>query len=132
VTGMLRTIVWAMRRSVRDTLVATRAMRRVTAASIRDRLARRRPAMAVSMRAPLPPRAGPPSAARPPESETLPPRVLEILAGHQEGIRVRDIGNELGIDWRSLPPILSGLVARGFVDQIEQDFYPTGKASRKC
>ena len=128
---MLRTIVWAMRRSVRETLAATRAMRRRTARTVRDRLAVRRAAAAATMGGLLPPPGGGP-ADRPPDSEALHARVLDILAAHHDGIGVREIGNELGIDWRSLAPVMSGLVAHGFVDQIEQDFYPTAKASRKC
>ena len=110
---MLRTIVWVTRRSVRQTLAASRAMRRRTARTIRARLAVR-------------PHDGPPDA------EALDTRVLDILAAHHDGIGVREIGNELGIDWRRLAPVMSGLVAHGLVDQIEQDFYLTVKASRKC
>src|SRR4051794_5340726 len=129
---MLQTIVWAARRSVRETLAATRAMRRRTARAIRDRLAVRRGATAAKMRGLLRCQGGGGPTDGPPPGETLHGQVLEILAAHHDGIRVREIGNELGIDWRGLAPVMSGLVARGLADQIEQDFYPTAKASRKC
>jgi DNA-binding IclR family transcriptional regulator len=58
--------------------------------------------------------------------------VLEILERHPRGIGARDIGNELGIDWRRVIGVMSGLVGRGLVDQIEQDFYRAGKASPRC
>ena len=64
--------------------------------------------------------------------DTLRTRVLGVIEAHPNGIGAREIGNELGIDWRSVTAVTGSLVARGAADQIEQDFYPIGKASRKC
>lgn len=108
---MLRTLVQAMRRSVRQTLLAARAARK------QRRLPVTRAAALREMR---------------PGRDRLSVRVLGILDDHPDGVQVQEIGNELGIDWRGLPPTLRGLVASGLADQIDQDFYPAGKASRTC
>jgi hypothetical protein len=59
-------------------------------------------------------------------------RVLDILGRHPRGIGAREIGNELGIDWRQVIAVMSALVGRGVVDQVDQDFYRAGKASHGC
>jgi hypothetical protein len=74
----------------------------------------------------------PPRGAVPANADPIHARVLEILERHPRGIGARDIGNELGIDWRRVIGVMSGLVGRGLVDQIEQDFYRAGKASPRC
>jgi FixJ family two-component response regulator len=107
---MLRAIVEAMRRSTRRALLDARRLRRRRARAIRRRGAEDGVA----------------------EHEALHARVREVLEAHPSGIRAREIGNQLGIDWRSVTAVMSALVARGTADQIEQDFYPRGKASRKC
>jgi len=72
------------------------------------------------------------SRAEPPTPDQLHARILELLAAHDRGLPAREIGNELGIDWRNVTPLMSGLVEKGLVDLIEQDFYLAGKASRTC
>jgi DNA-binding NarL/FixJ family response regulator len=124
---MLRAMVEAMRRSTRRTLADARLVRRRQARAIRDRLHGHRAAMFGRIQAVLAPRT-PPDAGL----EALHARVLDVLDAHPEGISAREIGNELGIDWRSVTAVTSSLVARGAVDHIEQDFYPSGKASRTC
>ena len=73
-----------------------------------------------------------PPGAKPANADPLHAKVLEILERHPRGIGARDIGNELGIDWRRVIGVMSGLVGRGLVDQIDQDFYRAGKASPRC
>ena len=65
-------------------------------------------------------------------SDQLHARILELLGAHDRGLQAQEIGNELGIDWRNVTPLMSGLVEKGLVDLIEQDFYLAGKASRTC
>ena len=66
------------------------------------------------------------------DTEALRARVLDVLEAYPDGVDARAIGNELGVDWRRVTAVISGLVARGEADQIDQDFYPSGKASRRC
>ncbi len=59
------------------------------------------------------------------EAEPSPEKqILEIIAGHPEGIKLVDIGNELGVDWRSLIGIIKPLVDGGKIDKIENLYYP--------
>jgi len=110
---MLRTLVETMRRSTRRALANARLTRRRQALATRGGLRRQR--LAALGRA-----------------DALADRVLDVVDAHPEGVDARDIGNELGIDWRSVTAVTSRLVASGAADQIDRNFYPNGKASRKC
>ena len=72
------------------------------------------------------------SGPEPATSDQLHARILDLLGAHDRGLQAQEIGNELGIDWRTVTPLMSGLVEQGLVDSIEQDFYLAGKASRTC
>ena len=72
-----------------------------------------------------------------PEVEAAPPlpleeRVLEVIAGHPAGIRLVDIGNELGLDWRSLLGIARSIVDEGKVERIDNQYYPTGEGPQEA
>ena len=105
------------RRQVSDALVRIRGNCAALRAGVRRRL---RPAGLAARGA-----AGP-------AVDPLHARVLDILGRHPRGIGAREIGNELGIDWRRVIAVMSGLVGRGLVDQVDQDFYRAGKASSGC
>jgi hypothetical protein len=63
-------------------------------------------------------------------SETwLEAEVRRVIGRHPEGICARDIGNELGVDWRRVPTVTCRLLERAVIEQVEQDFYPVRKAS---
>jgi gas vesicle protein len=51
-------------------------------------------------------------------------QILEVVAKHPEGIRLVDIGNELGVDWRSLIGAVKPLVDEHRVDKIDNLYYP--------
>jgi len=51
-------------------------------------------------------------------------RVLEVITRHPEGIRLVDIGNELGVDWRILIGPAKSLVDTGQVEKLETMYYP--------
>jgi hypothetical protein len=110
---MLRPLVEAMRRSTRRALANARLMRRRQIRAMRRGLHRQRLAALSPVNA-------------------LAERVRDVLEAHPEGIDAREIGNELGVDWRSVTAVTSSLVASGAADQIDQDFYPSGKGSRRC
>lgn len=68
---------------------------------------------------------------RGPEMEAAPPlsveeEILNIVAGHPEGIRLIDIGNELGIDWRTLIGASRSLVDEDKIEKIDNLYYPKG------
>jgi len=51
-------------------------------------------------------------------------QILEAVARHPEGIRLVDIGNELGVDWRTLIGAVKPLVDEGRVEKIDSLYYP--------
>ena len=51
-------------------------------------------------------------------------RVLGIVRGHVDGIRLVDIGNELGVDWRSLVGVAKSLLVEGAIEKIDCLYYP--------
>lgn len=50
--------------------------------------------------------------------------ILEIIARHSEGIKLVEIGNELGVDWRTLIGPSKFLVDEGKVEKIDNLYYP--------
>ena len=59
------------------------------------------------------------------ETEPFPEKqILEVIAGHPEGIKLVDIGNELGVDWRGLISIIKPLIDDGKIEKIESLYYP--------
>ena len=70
------------------------------------------------------------------EEESLPPpiaeevepsleaRILETVTKHSEGIKLVDIGNELGVDWRGLIGGIKSLVDEDKVEKIDNLYYP--------
>lgn len=54
-------------------------------------------------------------------------RILAIIRKNPDGIRLVNIGNELGVDWRSLLPFANSLVSKGIVERVEGTYYPKGR-----
>ena len=63
-------------------------------------------------------------------SEALQGEVLRVLRQRPEGIHPVDIGNQLGVDWRSTIGPAQALVDEGSVEQIGSELYPAGEVSR--
>ena len=51
-------------------------------------------------------------------------KVLEVIARYPEGVKLIDIGNELGVDWRTLIGPTKSLVDEGEVVKIDTMYYP--------
>jgi hypothetical protein len=148
--GMRSMSVRQMRWQTRALLAQHRTIRRATGLAIRQALQRHRAAVVGSLKTaflgtgtppPLPAaeRAGvwelwPLGGTEPERStggneELL--QVARVIQEHPEGICARDIGNELGIDWRRVLGLTRGLVNSGLVEQVEEAYYPATKASRR-
>ena len=56
--------------------------------------------------------------------------VLRVIQQRPEGIHPVEIGNQLGIDWRSTVGPAQALVDEGMVERIGSDLYPAGEVSR--
>ena len=55
-------------------------------------------------------------------------RILAIIQRHRVGVRIVDIGNELGVDWRSLITTLQSLEEERKIERINMMYYPGKKA----
>jgi hypothetical protein len=148
-----------MRAETRATLSQHRWVRRAAGVAIRQALQRHRAAVIESVRAaftgidPAADRSSAETAVRrlpeqpPPREHTsvwelwpgTPARedatsellqALRVIHGHPEGICARDIGNELGIEWRRVPAITRSLLEAGLVEQVGQEYYPCAKPPR--
>jgi len=51
-------------------------------------------------------------------------KILEVVTRHPEGIKLIDIGNELGVDWRTLIGPVKSLVDEDKVEKIDTVYYP--------
>lgn len=58
-------------------------------------------------------------------SPVEPEQLLRVIRAHLEGIRLVDIGNELGVDWRGLIGLTRTLLDGGRIDKIENLYYPS-------
>jgi hypothetical protein len=79
---------------------------------------------------PAPQLGHPPSAAVDTEQEKKPlneqDRVLQVIEAHPDGIRLVDIGNQLGVDWRGLIGTTKSLLDGGKIEKIDYLYYPVG------
>jgi DNA-binding IclR family transcriptional regulator len=55
-------------------------------------------------------------------------RLLAVIQRHPEGVSIVDIGNELGVDWRSLIATLQPLEEERKIERINTMYYPGEKA----
>ncbi len=51
-------------------------------------------------------------------------QVLAIIQAHPDGVRLVDIGNELGVDWRSLISVVKTLLDEQVIGKIDSRYYP--------
>lgn len=56
------------------------------------------------------------------KKEALKAEVLVVLKKHPEGMKLRDLGNFLGVNWRSLVGLVSSLCRQGKIERLN-DFY---------
>jgi ElaB/YqjD/DUF883 family membrane-anchored ribosome-binding protein len=51
-------------------------------------------------------------------------KIMEVITGHRDGIKLVDIGNELGVDWRTLIGSVKSIVDAAKVEKIDNVYYP--------
>lgn len=64
----------------------------------------------------------------PPEEAVQAKRILAVIQQHAVGVSIVDIGNELGVDWRSLIATLQSLEEERKIERINMMYYPGEKA----
>ncbi|MFQ5840851.1 MAG: hypothetical protein ACE5I8_00325 [Thermodesulfobacteriota bacterium] len=52
------------------------------------------------------------------DKEPINAEILAVLEKHPEGMKLRDLGNVLGVNWRSLVGSLSSLLHAGKVEKL--------------
>lgn len=70
-------------------------------------------------------------ASLPPEEAVQARKILAVILRHRVGITIVDIGNELGVDWRSLITTLQSLEAERKIERFDTMYlyyYPGEKA----
>ena len=87
-----------------------------------ERLGRRRSVSIEWQRPPAPPEE--PSEPLRPQIEETARRVLEVIERHPEGVRLVQIGEELGIDWRLLIAPINHLLERGRIRKEDRLYFP--------
>ena len=55
--------------------------------------------------------------------------ILEVITQHPEGIKLVDIGEEIGVPWRSLINETKTLVDSGRVNKVDTLYYPKASES---
>ena len=63
-----------------------------------------------------------------PEEAVQVERLLAVIQRHPAGVSIVDIGNELGVDWRSLIATLQPLEEERKIERINTMYYPREKA----
>lgn len=63
-----------------------------------------------------------------PEEAVQVERLLAVIQRHPEGVSIVDIGNELGVDWRSLIATLQPLEEERKIERINTMYYAREKA----
>jgi len=53
-------------------------------------------------------------------------RVLAIVREHAGGIRLVDIGNQMGVNWRSLVVVVGRLLKEGKIGRIDGVYFANG------
>ncbi len=56
------------------------------------------------------------------DKEALKAEILAVLKKHPGGMKVRDLGNSLGVNWRSLVGLVNSLCREGKIEKLN-DFY---------
>lgn len=51
-------------------------------------------------------------------------RILKVIEQHPDGIKLIDIGNELGVDWRGLIADTKSLIEKNKVEKTDNFYYP--------
>jgi hypothetical protein len=63
-------------------------------------------------------------------SPVLQREILRVIQAHGDGVGAREIGNELGIDWRRVVGVTTELAGAGLIEQVDQAFYPADATGR--
>jgi hypothetical protein len=65
------------------------------------------------------------------DEEAMVAPVLAALKKHPDGMTLRDLGNFLGVNWRSLVGVVSDLLRKGNVERLDSLYFFVRKRSSR-
>ena len=63
--------------------------------------------------------------------EDLEAKVLAVLRKHPQGMKLRDLGNFLGVNWRSLVGMVRSLLEQGKIERLNGFYFFVRRKSGK-
>ena len=57
------------------------------------------------------------------DKEAIKAEILAVLKKHPEGMKIRDLGNSLGVNWRSLVGLVSSLCRQGKIEKLNGFYF---------
>ncbi len=65
------------------------------------------------------------------DKDAIKAEILAVLKKHPEGMKLRDLGNFLGVNWRSLVGLVCSLLRQGKIEKLNRVYFFVRRKSRK-
>ncbi|MBI2989099.1 MAG: hypothetical protein HYY45_20240 [Deltaproteobacteria bacterium] len=65
------------------------------------------------------------------DKDAIKVEILAVLKKHPEGMKLRDLGNFLGVNWRSLVGLVGSLLRQGKIEKLNGVYFLVRRKSRK-
>lgn len=65
------------------------------------------------------------------DKDAIKAEILAVLKKHPEGMKLRDLGNFLGVNWRSLVGLVGSLLRQGKIEKLNGVYFFVRRKSRK-
>ena len=57
------------------------------------------------------------------DKDAIKAEILDVLKKHPEGMKLRDLGNFLGVNWRSLVGLVGSLLREGKIEKLNGVYF---------
>ncbi len=65
------------------------------------------------------------------DKDAIKAEILAVLKQHPEGMKLRDLGNFLGVNWRSLVGLVGSLLRKGNIEKLNGVYFFVRRKSAK-
>lgn len=65
------------------------------------------------------------------DKDAIKAEILAVLKKHPEGMKLRDLGNFLGVNWRSLVGLVGSLLRQGKIERLNGVYFFVKRKSGK-
>ena len=65
------------------------------------------------------------------DQDAIKAEILGVLKKHPEGMKLRDLGNFLGVNWRSLVGLVGSLLRKGKIERLNSVYFFVRRKSGK-